>query len=127
MVSPEPGDPAPSAGRSSRSIGLAPAGEHESDGRCIVRAGIFIVAYAFALPVLLEYARPFMGRRAEPVNIECLFALSQFFMAWIVGALFVRAANIFVLDVNQRQETNRQAPPPPRPPSQYHERVPHLH
>ena len=30
-----------------------------------------------------------------PVNLAYLFALSQFFMAWIIAALYVRAANRF--------------------------------
>jgi uncharacterized membrane protein (DUF485 family) len=29
------------------------------------------------------------------VNLAYLFALSQFFMAWIIAALYVRAANGF--------------------------------
>jgi uncharacterized membrane protein (DUF485 family) len=30
-----------------------------------------------------------------PVNLAYLFALSQFFMAWIIAALYVRAAGRF--------------------------------
>ncbi|MGI8481072.1 MAG: DUF485 domain-containing protein [Chthoniobacterales bacterium] len=30
-----------------------------------------------------------------PVNLAYLFALSQFFMAWIIAALYVRAAARF--------------------------------
>lgn len=33
-------------------------------------------------------ARPVLG----PVNLAYLFALSQFFMAWIIAALYLRAA-----------------------------------
>ena len=39
-----------------------------------------------------------MKTRVGPVNIAYLFALSQFFMAWIIAALYVRAANIFDRD-----------------------------
>ena len=61
--------------------------------RFIVPAMIFFIVYYFALPVLIGYARPFMERRVlGPVNLAYLFALSQFFMAWIIAALYVRAA-----------------------------------
>ena len=62
----------------------------------IVPAFIFFVVYYFALPVLIGYARPFMEKRVfGPVNLAYLFALSQFFMAWIIAALYVRAAARF--------------------------------
>jgi uncharacterized membrane protein (DUF485 family) len=64
--------------------------------RFIVPATIFFVVYYFALPVLVGYAPEFMDQRVlGPVNIAYLFALSQFFMAWIVAFLYVRAANKF--------------------------------
>jgi uncharacterized membrane protein (DUF485 family) len=64
--------------------------------RFIVPAMIFFVVYYFALPVLVGYARPFMEKRVlGPVNLAYLFALSQFFMAWIIAALYVRAAARF--------------------------------
>ena len=64
--------------------------------RFIVPAMIFFVVYYFALPVLIGYARPFMEKRVfGPVNIAYLFALSQFFMAWVIAALYVRAAARF--------------------------------
>ncbi len=64
--------------------------------RFIVPAMIFFIVYYFALPVLIGYAKPFMERRVfGPVNLAYLFALSQFFMAWIVAALYVRAAARF--------------------------------
>jgi uncharacterized membrane protein (DUF485 family) len=64
--------------------------------RFVVPAMIFFVVYYFALPVLIGYARPFMEKRVlGPVNLAYLFALSQFFMAWIVAALYVRAAARF--------------------------------
>jgi len=64
----------------------------------IVPASIFFVAYYFALPLLVGYARPFMETRIGPVNLAYVFALSQFFMAWIIAALYVRAANHFDRD-----------------------------
>jgi uncharacterized membrane protein (DUF485 family) len=64
--------------------------------RFIVPAMIFFIAYYFALPVLIGYARPFMEKQVwGPVNLAYLFALSQFFMAWIIAALYVRAAARF--------------------------------
>jgi len=68
----------------------------KSKRRFIVPATIFFIAYYFALPVLIGYARPFMEKRVwGPVNLAYLFALSQFFMAWIIAALYVRAAARF--------------------------------
>ena len=64
--------------------------------RFIIPAMIVFMVYYFALPVLVGYARPLMERRIlGPVNLAYLFALSQFFMAWIIAALYVRAANRF--------------------------------
>jgi uncharacterized membrane protein (DUF485 family) len=64
--------------------------------RFIIPAMIFFVVYYFALPVLIGYARPFMEKRVlGPVNLAYLFALSQFFMAWIIAALYVKAAARF--------------------------------
>jgi uncharacterized membrane protein (DUF485 family) len=64
--------------------------------RFIVPAMIFFIVYYFALPVLIGYARPFMEKRVlGPVNLAYLFALSQFFMAWIIAWLYVRAAARF--------------------------------
>lgn len=64
--------------------------------RFIIPAMIIFIVYYFALPVLVGYARPLMEKRViGPVNLAYLFALSQFFMAWIIAALYVRAANRF--------------------------------
>src|SRR6516164_4955500 len=62
----------------------------------IVPAFIFFVVYYFALPVLVGYAPNFMATKVVGnVNIAYLFALSQFFVAWIIAGLYVRAANDF--------------------------------
>jgi len=75
--------------------------------RFIVPAMIFFIAYYFALPVLVGYARPLMERRVfGAVNVAYLFALSQFFMAWIIAALYVRAAARF--DRMARELTKRE-------------------
>jgi len=64
--------------------------------RFIVPATIFFIVYYFTLPILVGYAPNFMKTAViGPVNIAYLFALSQFFMAWIVAWLYVRAANRF--------------------------------
>ena len=65
--------------------------------RFILPATIFFIVYYFALPVLVGYARPFTETRigGSAVNIAYLFALSQFFVAWIIAALYVRAAAKF--------------------------------
>ena len=62
----------------------------------IVPAFIFFVVYYFALPVLVGYAPNFMATKViGVVNIAYLFALSQFFVAWIIAGLYVKAANDF--------------------------------
>jgi uncharacterized membrane protein (DUF485 family) len=62
----------------------------------IVPAFVFFVVYYFALPVLVGYAPTFMATKVfGNVNIAYLFALSQFFVAWIIAGLYVKAANDF--------------------------------
>ena len=64
--------------------------------RFIAPAVIFFIVYYFALPALVGYAPGLMSRRVLGViNLAYLFALSQFFMAWIIAALYVRAAGRF--------------------------------
>jgi uncharacterized membrane protein (DUF485 family) len=62
----------------------------------IVPATIFFIVYYFALPALVGYAPRLMATKvAGVVNVAYLFALSQFLVAWVVAALYVRAANRF--------------------------------
>jgi uncharacterized membrane protein (DUF485 family) len=62
----------------------------------IVPAFIFFLVYYFALPVLVGYAPTFMATKVVgQVNLAYLFALSQFFVAWIIAALYMRAADNF--------------------------------
>jgi uncharacterized membrane protein (DUF485 family) len=62
----------------------------------IAPATLFFVVYYFALPILVGYAPKLMEKQVfGVVNLAYLFALSQFFMAWIVAALYVRAAGRF--------------------------------
>jgi len=64
--------------------------------RFVVPATLFFVLYYFALPVLVGYAPELMSTKIMGVvNIAYLFALSQFFMAWIIAALYLRAASRF--------------------------------
>ena len=64
--------------------------------RFIIPATLFFILYYFALPVLVGYAPGLMSRKVlGVVNIAYLFALSQFFMAWIIAALYLRAASRF--------------------------------
>jgi uncharacterized membrane protein (DUF485 family) len=61
--------------------------------RFIVRATLFFVVYYFALPVLVGWVPQLMSQRVlGPLNIAYVFALSQFFMAWCIAALYVREA-----------------------------------
>src|ERR1700680_2658664 len=58
----------------------------------IVPAFVFFVLYYFALPVLVGYAPQFMSTKLLGVNLAYLFALSQFFVAWLIAGLYVNAA-----------------------------------
>jgi uncharacterized membrane protein (DUF485 family) len=68
--------------------------------RFIVPGGIFFLICYLALPALAGYRPDFMETRVGPVNIAYLFAFAQFFILWIVAALYVRAANILDRDAN---------------------------
>ena len=62
----------------------------------IVPATIFFLVYYFALPILVGYAPRLMETKVlGVVNLAYVFALSQFFMAWILAALYLRAAGRF--------------------------------
>lgn len=62
----------------------------------IIPAFVFFLVYYFLLPVLVGYAPQFMAQKIwGNVNLAYLFALSQFFMAWIIAGLYVRAADSF--------------------------------
>jgi uncharacterized membrane protein (DUF485 family) len=76
--------------------------------RFLVPATVFFIVYYFALPVLVGYwpgvmQRDVVGR----INLAYLFALSQFAMAWVVMALYVRRARDF--DAREHQIVNRHA------------------
>jgi uncharacterized membrane protein (DUF485 family) len=72
----------------------------------IVPATIFFLVYYFALPVLVGYAPKLMETKLfGVVNLAYVFALSQFFMAWILAALYLRAAGRF--DEMAKQVVNK--------------------
>lgn len=61
--------------------------------RFLILSTIFFVAYYFALPVLAGYTDLLNGTIFGAINGIYLFALSQFFMAWILALIYVRHAN----------------------------------
>lgn len=61
----------------------------------IVPAVLFFLLFYFALPALVGYAPGIMTARVGPVNLAYLFALAQFFVAWMIAGLYVKAANSF--------------------------------
>lgn len=64
--------------------------------RFIVPAALFFAVYYFALPLLVGFFPDTMSVKVVGnVNVAYLFALSQFAMAWIVMALYVRRARGF--------------------------------
>jgi len=64
--------------------------------RFIVPATVFFIVYYFSLPILVGYFPALMSRKVwGDVNLAYLFALSQFFMAWILMAMYVRRARTF--------------------------------
>lgn len=62
----------------------------------ILPATIAFIVYYFALPILVGYFPGLMSTNViGNINVAYLFALSQFFMAWIIMALYVRQARVF--------------------------------
>jgi uncharacterized membrane protein (DUF485 family) len=76
----------------------------------IVPAFVFFIVYYFALPILVGYAPQFMSIRVGKVNLAYLFALSQFFMAWTIAWLYMKAADDFdklAKDIVEQAEQHR--------------------
>ncbi|MBZ5725673.1 MAG: DUF485 domain-containing protein [Acidobacteriia bacterium] len=64
--------------------------------RFIIPATIAFIVYYFALPVLVGYAPDLMKTPViGVVNLAYLFALSQFFAAWLIAFLYLREADRF--------------------------------
>ncbi len=77
--------------------------------RFVMPATIFFVVYYLALPISVGFwpaamSRPVLG----PVTAAYCFALSQFAMAWILLALYLRRARRFDIAAAQmrRRETH---------------------
>jgi uncharacterized membrane protein (DUF485 family) len=68
----------------------------KAKAKFIVPATVFFIVYYFSLPMLVGYAPQLMARKVfGVVNVAYLFALSQFFMAWLLAWAYVRAAGRF--------------------------------
>ena len=77
--------------------------------RFIVPATIFFLVYFFSLPVLVGYFPDFMKQRVfGPVNVAYLFALSQFLMAWVLAAIYMRVAIRFDREAKRIREDHAQ-------------------
>lgn len=85
----------------------------------IVPAFVFFLVYYFLLPILVGYAPQFMATKViGVVNLAYLFALSQFFMAWTIAWLYVKAAGDFdrlAKDIVEKAESRAQSAPPQVP------------
>jgi uncharacterized membrane protein (DUF485 family) len=79
----------------------------------IVPAFVFFLVYYFLLPILVGYAPQFMSTKVfgGELNLAYLFALSQFFMAWTIAWLYVKAAGTFdklAKDIIEKAESHAQ-------------------
>jgi uncharacterized membrane protein (DUF485 family) len=77
------------------SIAADPGFKHllGAKARFIILATIFFIVYYFTLPVMVGWFPNLMQKKViGEVNLAYLFALSQFFMAWILAFLYVGAA-----------------------------------
>jgi len=65
-----------------------------SKARFIICATVFFMSYYLALPILVGYFPALMKTKVwGEVNLAYIFALSQFFMAWIMAFVYVRVAS----------------------------------
>jgi len=59
----------------------------------VVPATLFFTVYYFALPIAVGWFPELMERKVwGAMNLAYLFALSQFFMAWVLAGIYVAAA-----------------------------------
>jgi len=58
----------------------------------VVPTTIFFLVYYFALLILVGWFPDLMKKQIGSLNYAYLFALSQFFMAWIIAGLYVAKA-----------------------------------
>ncbi len=79
----------------------------------VVPAVVTFVVYYFLLPISVGYFPEFMNKRVGPVNLAYLFALSQFFVAWAIAWLYVKAARKYdefggrIMDHLDKREADR--------------------
>lgn len=72
----------------------------------IRKTTVFFLIYYFALLILVGYAPNLMKTELiGHVNLAYLFALSQFGMAWIVAAIYVRKAAEWDLEAKKVLDT----------------------
>ena len=70
--------------------------------RAIVPLTIFFLVYYFALPVSVGYFPQFMETKViGDINLAYLFALSEFFMAWIITAIYMSLAKRWDVEADQ--------------------------
>jgi uncharacterized membrane protein (DUF485 family) len=80
--------------------------------RFVIPATLFFIAYYLALPISVALLPKQMSRPvAGPLTIAYCFALSQFAMAWLLLALYMRLSRGFDLQAARirRRETNELA------------------
>lgn len=64
--------------------------------RFVIPATIFFIAYYLALPISVGWAPEAMSRRVfGPLTVAYCFALSEFAMAWVLLALYLRQSRSF--------------------------------
>ena len=64
--------------------------------RIILPMCVFFLIYYFALPLLVGLAPDLMAKKVwGTVNVAYLFALSQFFMTWIIAIVYAKIAARF--------------------------------
>ncbi|HWJ03652.1 MAG TPA: DUF485 domain-containing protein [Verrucomicrobiae bacterium] len=59
----------------------------------LIPAIIFSLVFYFALPLSVGYLPVMKTKVFGSINIAYLFALSQFFVAWGIAAVYARVAN----------------------------------
>jgi uncharacterized membrane protein (DUF485 family) len=61
--------------------------------KLVIPATVFFIVFYFALPISVGWFPEFMQKKIwGDANLAYVFALSQFLMAWVLAAIYVRAA-----------------------------------
>ncbi len=63
--------------------------------RFVIPASLFFLVYYFALIAVVGWFPELAKKRVGPANFAYWFAFSQFFMAWALAWIYVRAAGRF--------------------------------